>query len=161
MQSDSSSENLQTGTADIGLRLHHVSHAVADLDAAVQRYVQRFGYRVATPAIHDPGQTAHVQFLRLALDIVYLELVAPDGPASKLTNAVKRGGGLNHLCYTCGLMEAAIKTLEASGMKLIAEPQPGVAFGGRRICWLLGQEPVPIELVERRDENDPCTPGLL
>ena len=109
--------------------------------------------------MHDPKQTAHVQFLRLTSDTVYLELVAPDGPASKLANAVKRGGGLNHLCYTCGPLEAAIEALEATGMKLISEPQPGVAFGGRRICWLLGQEPVPIELVERRDDSDECTPG--
>ena len=142
-----------------GLRLHHVGNAVADLEAAAKLYCGRFGYEALTPAIHDGAQTARVQFLRLEGDSVYLELVAPDGPVSKLTNAVKRGGGLNHLCYTCGPMEAAIAALESSGMKLISDPRPGAAFAGRRICWLLGQEPLPIELVERRDDADLCTPG--
>jgi methylmalonyl-CoA/ethylmalonyl-CoA epimerase len=141
------------------LRLHHVGHAVPEIGTAAELYVRRFGYRAETPVIHDPAQTALVQFLRLAADAAYFELVAPDGPASRLANAVKRGGGLNHLCYSCGPLESAIEALEATGMKLISEPKPGVAFGGRRICWLLGQDPLPIELVERRDEADACVPG--
>ena len=147
-------------TDGVGLRLHHIGNAVVDIEAGAQLYACRLGYRAVTPAIHDPGQTAFVQFLQLGEDPVYLELVAPAGPASKLANAVKRGGGLNHLCYTCGPMEEAIETLEATGMKLISEPKPGIAFGERRICWLLGREPLPIELVERRDDLDPCAPGL-
>jgi len=147
-------------STDLGLRLHHVGNAVCDLESAAALYVRRFGYQVQTGAIHDVGQTARVQFLRLNGDSAYLELVAPDGPGSKLANAVKRGGGLNHLCYTCGPMEAAIAALESTGMKLICDPLPGVGFGGRRICWLLGQEPLPIELVERRDDADLCVPGI-
>jgi methylmalonyl-CoA/ethylmalonyl-CoA epimerase len=143
-----------------GLRLHHVGHAVRELDAAAELYGLRLGYRAATGPIHDPLQTALVQFLRLDGDAVYLELVAPDGPLSRLTNAVRRGGGLNHLCYTCGRLEEAIEALEATKMKLISEPKLGAAFGGRRICWLLGQDPLPIELVERRGDNDPCEPGI-
>jgi methylmalonyl-CoA/ethylmalonyl-CoA epimerase len=143
-----------------GLRLHHIGNAVVDLESSAQIYAGRLGYRTATPPIHEPSQTAWVQFLQLGDDPVYLELVAPDGPASKLTNAVKRGGGLNHLCYTCGPIEDAIEVLETTGMKLISEPKPGIAFGGRRVCWLLGQEPLPIELVERRDDLDACMPGV-
>ena len=111
-------------------------------------------------SFHDPRQTALVQFLKLPGETSYLEFVAPDGPGSKLTGAVKRGGGLNHLCYTAGPLEAAIGHLEANGMKLISDPKPAVAFAGRRICWLLGADQLPIELVERRDESDTCTPGL-
>jgi methylmalonyl-CoA/ethylmalonyl-CoA epimerase len=85
--------------------------------------------------------------------------VAPDGPESMLTNAAKRGG-LNHLCYTAGPVEEAITQLEGTGMRLISEPKPGVAFGGRRICWMVGEDPLPIELVERRDDDDLCVPGL-
>lgn len=122
--------------------------------------MHRYGYEVATGVIRDPLQTAWVQFLRLAGDQTYLEFVAPDGSESKLTAAVKRGGGLNHLCYACGPLEEAIAELEATGMRLISEPKPGAAFGGRQICWLLGGDPLPIELVERRDEADLCVPGL-
>ena len=145
---------------DLELHIHHIGYAVKSIDAIAATYAARYGYEFSTPVIHDPLQTALVQFLRLPGDRAYLEFVAPDGHESKLTNAVRRGGGLNHLCYVAGPLEPAIAALEQSGMRLISEPKPGIAFAGRRICWLLGEDPLPIELVERRDPNDLCLPGL-
>lgn len=144
------------------LNLHHVGYAVKDIDPISASYVRRYGYELSTPVIHDPLQTALVQFIRLTGDRAYLEFVAPDGPESLLVDAVKRGGGLNHLCYIAGPLEEAIAHLEEQGMRLISEPKPGVAFAGRRICWLLGdRDRLPIELVERRDSEDPCQPGVF
>src|SRR5277367_1875663 len=143
----------------LALNLHHVGYAVRMIDPIAANYVRRYGYGLSTPVLHDPLQTAFVQFLKLAGDRTYLELVAPDGPESKLMNAAKRGG-LNHLCYSAGPLETAIAQLEESGMQLISEPKPGVAFGGRRVCWMTGEDPLPIELVERRNDDDLCLPGL-
>ena len=130
------------------LTLHHVGVAVAQIEAAAEYYVKTFGYSLESPIIHDPRQTAYVQFLRLAGDSAFLELVAPDGPGSKLAAAVKKGGGLNHLCYRSTDIEAAVRDLNAKGMFTLCEPVPAVAFPGRRIAWLLGGDPIPIELVE-------------
>ena len=141
------------------LRLHHVGHATKNIRAICDTYVQRYGYEICTPVIHDPLQTALVQFLRLPGDQTYLEFVAPDGSESILTRATNRGG-LNHLCYTSGPLELAIEFLEATEMRLLSEPKVAVAFGGRRICWLVGLDRIPIELVERRHEGDLCIPGL-
>jgi methylmalonyl-CoA/ethylmalonyl-CoA epimerase len=141
------------------LRLHHVGYAVHEIEPVATNYVSRYGYQVVTPIIHDPQQTALVQFLQLNGDRNYLEFVSPDGPGSKLSGAVKRRGALNHLCYTSGPLESEIEHLEEHGMKLISTLDPGVAFAGRRICWLLGEDGVPIELVERRADDDFCTPG--
>jgi methylmalonyl-CoA/ethylmalonyl-CoA epimerase len=143
-----------------GIRLHHVGYAVKGIEAAADVYVRRYGYTVCTGVIHDPLQTAFVQFLKLEGDSSYLELVAPDGPASKLTMSVKRGGSFHHLCYSCGPLEQTIEELEATGMKLISDPKPAVAFGGRRICWLFGEDQMAVELVERRGDGDLCVPGL-
>jgi methylmalonyl-CoA/ethylmalonyl-CoA epimerase len=140
------------------LRLHHVGYVVKQIDQLTETYVQRYGYETSTPVIHDPLQTAYVRFLRLPGDQSYLEFVAPDGPDSKLATATKRGG-LNHLCYSCGSIEESIKELENTGMRLISEPKIAAAFGDRRICWLVGEDPLPIELVERKDEKDLCEPG--
>ena len=142
------------------LRLHHVGYATAEIAPAVETYIERYGYERSTEIIHDPKQTALVQFLRLPGEATYLEFVAPDGPKSKLTAVVKKGGGLNHLCYSAGRLEAAIEHLETSGMKLFSDPKPAAAFAGRRICWLLGADQLPVELVERRDDADECAPGL-
>jgi methylmalonyl-CoA/ethylmalonyl-CoA epimerase len=142
----------------LALNLHHVGYAVRMIDPIAANYVRRYGYDLSTPVLHDPLHTAFVQFLKLAGDRTYLELVAPDGPESKLMNAAKRGG-LNHLCYAAGPLETVIAQLEESGMQLISEPKPGVAFSGRRVCWMTGEDPLPIELVERRDDDDLCLPG--
>jgi methylmalonyl-CoA/ethylmalonyl-CoA epimerase len=146
--------------AKLVLTLHHVGYAVKLIDPIAAVYTGRYGYELSTPVIHDPLQTAYVQFLKLAGDQAYLEFVAPDGPESKLTNAVKRAGGLNHLCYVCGPLEETIAHLEESGMRLISDPKPGAAFAGRRICWLVGADPLPIELVERLGPKDTCSPGV-
>ncbi len=142
------------------LVFHHTGYAVKDVSPIVDTYVARFGYELSSGVIHDPRQTALVQFLRLPGDVAYLEFVAPDGLHSMLSDAVRRRGGLNHLCFTCGPLEQAISDLAHSGMRVILEPRSGVAFGGRRICWMVGEDPLPIELVERREIRDLCEPGL-
>ena len=145
-------------TGVFGLRLHHVGYIVRDVAAACVSYADRFGYRIETAPVHDPLQTAVVQFLRLPGDSAYLELVAPDGPESKLAAAVGRRGGMHHVCYTCGPLEPAAALLGERGMLLFEPPKPAIAFAGRRICWLIGDDGVLVELVERRDDADPCRP---
>jgi len=139
---------------------HHVGYAVKNIETVSTIYVRRFGYAARTPIIHDRLQTALVQFLSFPGDHVYLEFVSPDGSESRLTNAVRKGGGLNHLCYIADNLEEAIDWLVQGDMMLISPPQPAVAFAGRRICWLAGEDMLPIELVERSDSGDLCKPGL-
>lgn len=141
------------------LRLHHVGHVVPDIEPVAEMYMRRFGYELATRIVHDPGQTAYVQFLKLPDDSSYLELVAPDGPESKLARTAKRHRGLHHLCYSTAFLEERMQHLVAEGMLLFSDPQPAQAFGGRRICWLIGTDGLLIELVERWDEQDLCVPG--
>ena len=131
------------------VRLHHVGIVVPDMAQACASYVGRFGFEVLSDVIHDPLQTAYVQFLRMPGDSTYVELVAPDGPASTLANALKKGGGLNHLCYVTPDLAGSIAAMTAEGMRLIRTPTPAVAFGGRQIAWLLGRDLALVELVEQ------------
>jgi len=134
----------------MGFRLHHTGIAVPELAPALDRYVSRYGYEVCTGLIHDPTQRAYVQFLRLPGDRVYLELVAPDRQASRLSQAVERGGGLHHLCYAAADVPAACRELRERGMTLVRAPVPAVAFPGRSIAWLMGRDRVLIEVLEER-----------
>lgn len=77
-----------------------------------------------------------------------IELVAPDGPESKLRNAVEKGGGLNHICHSTDDIDAACEALQRAGMVIIHEPVPAVAVGGRRVAWLIGRDRVLTELIE-------------
>ena len=129
--------------------LHHVGIAVTNVSAAAEAYVRRYGYSVRTPVIHDPVQTAYVQFLHLAGAPTYLELVMPDGPQSKLQKAIREGGGLNHLCYAVQDIDSACRRLRGEGMLLFCPPVPAAAFNGRPIAWLVGADKLLVELVER------------
>jgi methylmalonyl-CoA/ethylmalonyl-CoA epimerase len=135
------------------LRLHHNGALVRDIPAATERYLA-IGYEKRTDVIHDPVQKAHVLFLRLPGDAVYLELIAPDGPESHLNAALDKGGGLHHLCYATDDIDAECARLRKTGMSLIRSPVPAVAFGGRRIAWLMGRDRVLTELVEAGGPGD-------
>jgi methylmalonyl-CoA/ethylmalonyl-CoA epimerase len=131
------------------MNLHHAGVLVKDI-AATRAFYLRMGYKQASEVIHDPLQTACVQFLGLPDDPVYLELVSPDGPGSKLNNALEKGfGGVHHLCYSTNDIHAASDSLRLKGFMLISPPTPAVAFHGRSVAWLRGPDRFLMELVER------------
>jgi methylmalonyl-CoA/ethylmalonyl-CoA epimerase len=131
------------------LRIHHLGVLVKDLEVAAGNYVRNFGYQIRSDVIHDPAQTAFVRFLVLPGDACYLELICPDGEKSMLTNALKKGGGINHVCYATSNISESVKALHASGCWILHEPQPAVAFPGRSIAWLMGTDGLLVELVEQ------------
>lgn len=130
------------------LQLHHIGILVSDIAESTGIYVNRFGYEVRSPIIHDPEQTARVRFLALCGSPVFIELVTPDGPHSKLSRALSRGGGLNHVCYAVDDIDAACRRLREQEMLLVQPPVSAVAFPGRKIAWLIGNDRIPVELVD-------------
>jgi methylmalonyl-CoA/ethylmalonyl-CoA epimerase len=138
----------------VTLRLHHTGIAVRDIARHANAYVRDLGYEPRTGIIHDPAQQAYVQFLRLPGGEAYLELVQPDGPAAKLSQAVAKGGGLHHVCYSVDDIDDACRLLKERGLFVIAAPAPAVAFEGRRIAWLIGKDVCLTELVERGAPGD-------
>jgi methylmalonyl-CoA/ethylmalonyl-CoA epimerase len=137
----------------MNLRLHHIGISVSDIAQATEDYRRRLGCELVGGVIHDPVQTAFIQFLRFPGDSVLIELVAPDGPESKLVKAVAKGGGINHLCHLTDDIESACQSLNDQGMIIIHDPAPAAGFGGRRIAWLIGEDQVLTELVERGTED--------
>lgn len=128
--------------------MHHIGYVVKNIPTAADTLVDRFGYRIESDVIEDPVQTALVQFLRLPGGRNWLELVCPNGPESKLSAALARGGGLHHLCYEVDDIEQACTELRTRRMMVLSAPVPAVAFGGRRIAWLIDRTPLLVELVE-------------
>lgn len=134
--------------------LHHVGMLVPDLTVAAAEFVARFGYQVESPAIEDPTQTAYVLFLRQPGTSFWLELVMPNGSDSKLKNALRKGGGLHHLCYEVEDMTQACASLRDQAMFMVAAPTPARAFPGRNIAWFMDRSGLLIELLE-------CSEGPL
>ena len=134
--------------------LHHVGVLVPDLAQATATQKESFGYLAASDIIHDPTQTAYAQFLRLPGSPIFLELITPDGPQSKIANALGKGGGLHHICYATTGIEQACEDLRAKGSFVIQRPVPAVAFPGRRIAWLMQPDKTLVELVEKGRDGE-------
>jgi methylmalonyl-CoA/ethylmalonyl-CoA epimerase len=132
--------------------LHHVGIVTPDIAVSAPVHVKRFGWEEMSPVVHDPVQTAFVQFFRVPGDTTFLELVAPDGEKSKLARSAARGG-LNHVCYGTDNIEDACTALRGDGMILLQAPVDAHAFPGRRIAWLMGRDGIPVELVEWFDRG--------
>ena len=136
------------------LQFHHVGVLVEDIERSAKVYMERFGYELRSDIIHDPLQTAYVQFLSFPGERVFLEFVSPDGPQSALSLALKKGGGLNHICYSTSDIEQTCLQLRTTGLFLIRPPTPAVAFNGRKIAWFMDKSGVLFELVARGPENE-------
>jgi methylmalonyl-CoA/ethylmalonyl-CoA epimerase len=134
--------------------LHHIGIVVGDIANSTMEYAIRLGCQIRSPIIHDPVQTAYIQFLSQPGDSVFLELVSPDGPESKLANALSKGGGLNHLCYAVDDIDSACSELRSRRMYLLQPPVFAAAFPSRRIAWLIGRDRIPTELVERGPDGE-------
>lgn len=134
------------------LKLHHIGIVVPRIEEAVSAY-RLLGYTERTGIIHDPAQTALLQFLRLSNADHYIELVAPDGPDSYVAAAAARKNPLNHLCYTSVDIFCTCNLLQSGGWRLISDPAPAVAFDGRLIAWLISPAKLIVELVQQGPEG--------
>jgi methylmalonyl-CoA/ethylmalonyl-CoA epimerase len=135
------------------LRLHHIGLVVRAIEEVRAFYVDVLQYRERTPVIHDPVQTAFVQFFSIPGSDHYIELVAPDSDTSKLREASRKGQPLNHLCYSCENIVHMVSFLKESGCFVIQNPVPAVAFDGRLIAWLMTPDGLLTEIVERGPEG--------
>lgn len=134
----------------MNLTLHHVGIVVDTIPKHRDFYVNSLGYCEQTGVIHDPLQSAYIQFFMVPGADHYLELVAPDGPESKLWNASRRRQPLNHLGYLVADLEAACDELIARGGRQLQAPVPAIAFDLRRIAWVIVlPDRLLLELIEK------------
>ena len=133
---------------DIPFSLHHVGYLSSDLQESVRLFTERFGYLLESDVVEDTVQSAYVQLLRLPGSTSWLELVSPNGPASKLQSALKKKITLHHLCYEVDDIERAGVELREQGMLPLHPPAPARLFGGRRISWFMDVSTFLVELVE-------------
>ena len=95
-------------------------------------------------------QEARVSFFRCSgPESPAIELVEPAGEKSPLHSFVAKGGGLHHVCYEVESLERQLVYSRSNGCVIAKEPLPAVAFGGRRIAWVLTRHKLLVEYLER------------
>ncbi|MFL6451858.1 MAG: VOC family protein [Bryobacteraceae bacterium] len=129
------------------MRLHHVGIVVQDLCQYGEAYVSFLGLTAASAIFEDPIQKVRLQFWKDAHGNL-VELIEPNGPDSPVQNAVRKGGGLNHLCYQVEDIDQAVQSAIEKGGVAATGIVPAVAFEGRRVAFVFFPKLNLIEFVE-------------
>lgn len=129
-------------------RFHHVGFVVASIAEAGTGIARSLGIPWDGTVIHDPLQQARVAFLRYAPGHPAIELVEPAGEDSPLHKFVGRGGGLHHVCYEVGSLQAQLERSRTAGCLIVKQPLPAAAFGGRLIAWIYTPQKLLVEYLE-------------
>jgi methylmalonyl-CoA/ethylmalonyl-CoA epimerase len=107
--------------------LHHVGYVVHRMGPALTRWLEE-GARLLVEPIDDPVQRVTVALLETD-GVVPVELVAPiQDSASPIGARLRRGGGLDHFCFSVPDVSAQIDSEVARGAMLVCAPVPAVAF---------------------------------
>lgn len=130
-------------------KLHHVGFVVASIEAVAARFAKSLGARWEGKIIHDPLQGVRVSFIAGAdIAATSVELVEPAAPDSPVGHFLERGGGLHHLCYEVENLQEELNRSRLAGGVIVRQPLPAVAFGGRRIAWVVTRDRLVLEFLE-------------
>ncbi len=131
------------------LRLHHWGFVAGDLQASAAGFAKSLGATWDGVVYEDPHQGVRVTFLDHGGSPPRIELVEPAGGASPVSRFLtEQGGGLHHVCYEVQDLEAALAEFRERRALMVKSPAPAVAFGGRRIAWVMTREKLLVELLE-------------
>jgi methylmalonyl-CoA/ethylmalonyl-CoA epimerase len=130
-------------------KLHHIGFVVDSIQENAESFALSVGATWDGNIVFDPVQKVHVTFFRghNPTDPL-IELVEPGGPESPVSQFLKRGGGLHHLCYEVKDLDSHLRFCQSVGTIIIRPPVPAVAFGGRRIAWVVTKKRLLMEFLE-------------
>jgi len=116
------------------LQFHHIGVACRDLDSETRRLAV-LGYMPVGPDFTDLIQGVAGRFLDGGGP--RLELLTPLGEGGVLAPWFKAGVKLYHLGYETADLPDAVSHLKAAGARVMVSPTQAVAFGGRKITFLM------------------------
>ena len=130
--------------------LHHLGFVVKSISDVAEEFAASISARWDGEITHDPIQRVRVSFFGpIDPRNPVFELVEPASDDSPVSNFLKKGGGLHHVCYEIDDLESGLQEARRAGLVTVATPAPAVAFGGRRIAWICSKRRLLVELLER------------
>lgn len=117
----------------IPARVHHVAYVVADLDAALPDFTDRFGMTVE---VRETMPEQGVEALMMRAGDAHVELIRPLDPDGAIARFLaSRGQGLHHVAYAVDDLAAALAELRTAGCELI-DQAPRVGLGGHLVAFV-------------------------
>lgn len=129
------------------MRIDHIGYAIKRIDRAITAF-QKLGYEFE-PVIDDTDRNVKLAFG--VKDGYRIELVAPldkksESPVDQyLSNVV---GTPYHICYESSDLDKEVEKLKSQGYKVVIEPRPAIAFGNRRVVFMMNIGFGLMEIVE-------------
>jgi methylmalonyl-CoA/ethylmalonyl-CoA epimerase len=157
---DSQSQQLQTAVSTLidrepeptntsvpltGFRFHHIGLACRDVEKEA-RALRLLGYELEGQHFMDPLQKIHGCFL-VGLG-PRMELLAPVDESSPIVSWLNKDAKMYHQAYEVASIDAALKALRTQHAVVVSRPKPAVAFGDRKVAFLLLPNSLLIELIE-------------
>jgi methylmalonyl-CoA/ethylmalonyl-CoA epimerase len=127
------------------MRFHHVGVACRDLEVEAAA-LSALGYRAESEDFIDPRQGIKGRFV--IGPGPRLELLTQTEGSRVLEPWLAKGVKAYHQGYEVLDLEAEIERLKSAGAIVVSAPQPAVAFGGRRISFLMLTTMFLVELIE-------------
>jgi len=118
--------------------IDHIGVAVKSIEQSLVFWKNTFGYEQKTELVINTCQKVMVVFLKKE-NSIDVKLIEPTDETSPIYTFTQKGGGIHHVCFKCDSIEHGIERLKGSGMRVLAQPQPGEAFENENIAFLFGK----------------------
>lgn len=130
------------------MKIDHIGYAVKRLDKAIECF-KKIGYVECRKMIDDHDRNIRICFLEN--DGHVIEVVAPldKNDGSPVDGILSKNGPIAyHICYRSLQFDEEIERLIQNGYRIVIPPARAVAFGGKRVVFLMDLFIGLIELVE-------------
>lgn len=135
--------------------IDHIGIVVRSLEEGIRQWENLFGYQQSSAIVLNARQKVKVVFMSKpdSLTVKLLEAASPDSPVALFA---QKGGGLHHLCFRCQNVDSEIAGLTSKGAVLTVRPEPGEAFNGNKIAFLMAKNNLNLELVDTQEKAGWC-----
>ena len=135
------------------IRIHHTGLVVRDIYSHYRTYMSHlFPESILGPLIHDPLQKVNAVFI--ATPPGCIELIEPASDDSPISQTAKEHpAGFHHVCLEVTDLGKQLQLCKAAGQYIVSPPQPAIAYGGRHIAFVMGEDRLLWELLDAYNEN--------
>jgi len=132
------------------MRLHHIGIVTDDMKSGIQRHKALFNLHPVTRVVKDADQKVAVVLLSTPKEEdIAIELIAPLAKDSPVSNVLKKGTRLYHICFEVYDIENALDSARKQGAIVVSKPSKAKLFEGKRIAFIYTRDKYLIEFLEK------------
>lgn len=134
-------------TDDLGYRFHHIGFVVHDVHESIKKW-KASGYQIEISPVSDPLLNVVCCTLVKSGEL-RIELVSPsqDSKNHPLSSRLRRGGGLDHICYQVDDIDLALENEAKQGGLRVMAPTFAATFD-TRVAFVLRPGGILVELMD-------------